>query len=224
MKCEYCGGEVGSLTKTCPFCGRENKSYTEFQTQVDEKIKRNKELPRIILKLKEKEIASKLITRINLGLLLCAIVVLVLSFGLFCMSEDRREAEMLPGSQAEKCLEEMGYMQKNPGFYRFQYFVEASESIVMSVENEEEINRYDVENLLTYSYDVMREVSTAENPEEYRDYELFIKAFYRGYLDFTEEELRFLADREKENSSYSLEHAERDRLVSLVYEKLEGGN
>lgn len=224
MKCEHCGGEVGSLTKICPFCGRENKSYTKFQAQVDEKIKHNKELPRIILKLKEKEIASKLITRINLGLLLSAIVVLMVSFGLFCMSEYRKEAEMLPGSQAEKCLEELGYLQKNPELYEFEYFVESSEYIVMSVENGEEIKRYEVENLLTYAYDVMHEVSAAENPEEYRDYVLFIEAFYRGYLNFTEEELSFLTSGEMENPYYSLESAEKDRLVSLVYEKLEGRN
>ena len=49
MKCEYCGGEVGSLSEKCPYCGRENKSFGEFKAQVEQKEKRNKELPRIII-------------------------------------------------------------------------------------------------------------------------------------------------------------------------------
>lgn len=223
MKCEYCGGEVGSLSEKCPYCGRENKSFGEFKAQVEEKEKRNKELPRIILKLYEKEIASSLITRINLGLLISAIIVLMFSFGVYCIGDNKKEATLIKDSQADKCLREAGLTDGYYQFYKYQSFVEASYDIVERLEKKEEVKDYYVEQLIESAYGFMREIEIGEVTEDYEEKVLFIEAFFKGYLHFTSDELSFLVFEGEERPLYYMEDEDVARIKALVYEKLKGG-
>ena len=223
MKCEYCGGEVGSLSEKCPYCGRENKSFGEFKAQVEQKEKRNKELPRIVLKLYEKEIASSLITRINLGLLISAIIVLVFSFGVYCVGENKKEAKLLAGSQADRCLEELGLTDGYYQYYQYVSFVEASYNIVDRTEKKEEVKDYTVEQLIESAYGFMRQIRVGDVTENYEEKVLFIKAFFKGYLHFTSDELTFLVFEGEERPLYYMEEEDIERIKTLVYQKLKGG-
>ena len=101
MKCTFCGGDVDAQMTKCPFCGKENPAGVAFQEQVEAKKKRNRELPRFILKLEEKEIKRKLLTRINIALVVLNVILLVGSFGLYLLSDIKTERVPKSGSIAE---------------------------------------------------------------------------------------------------------------------------
>ena len=148
---------------------------------------------------------------------------MVFSFGVYCVGENKKEAKLLAGSQADRCLEEVGLTDGYYQYYQYDSFVEASYNIVDRTEKKEEVKDYTVEQLIESAYGFMRQIRVGDVTENYEEKVLFIKAFFKGYLHFTSDELTFLVFEGEERPLYYMEEEDIERIKTLVYQKLKGG-
>ena len=224
MKCTFCGGDVDAQMTKCPFCGKENPAGMAFQEQVEAKKKRNRELPRFILKLEEKEIKRKLLTRINIALVVLNVILLVGSFGLYLLSDIKTERVPKSGSIAEQFENEFYYNEEyRSGFYHADELVEYIVDFMEHFENGEEVKDYRLESIVEGTNRVVSDLLKADPKPDYakqQRIEEIIRGFYQGYLGFTEEEMApFGPDENGEKSTY-LKQEEIDKLVGLMRQKM----
>lgn len=224
MKCTFCGGDVDAQMTKCPFCGEENPAGVAFQEQVEAKKKRNRELPRFILKLEEKEIKRKLLTRINIALVVLNVILLVGSFGLYLLGDTKTERVPMFGSIAEQFEDEFFYREEyHSGLYRADDLIESIVEFMKRFESGEEVRSYLLESIVEGTNRVAADLLEADpkpDPAKQQRIEDIIRGFYQGYLGFTEEEMApFGPDEDGKKSTY-MKQEEVDKLVGIMRQKM----
>lgn len=214
MKCPYCGGEISSQSVKCTFCGRENPEGVKFQQEVREKIERNKLLKPLLLKQKTPELVQKMLTRIIVVMTVANVLLLVISFCIFLVTERKEVRTPQPGSQAELFYEEFA---GSSDFFHMQYFECKNEYIDM-IEAGETPDEWEVEVVVDYAY------KTISNLDEYDSatkemLKKDINAFFMGYIGLSEEEMDFLEPDENGEFPYFMDYELEEKTVALILEK-----
>lgn len=223
MKCTYCGADVDAQAVKCPFCGQENAQGVAFKKQVEEKKKRNKDLPRFVLRLQEKEIKGKLLTRMNVGLILVNVLLVVLSFVIFIINEEKPKRQVQPGSQAEQFIQEFYYDQEyGSGMYNVASLYENMVAFIEKFETGEEIKEYRIRYLADYSFRAMKDASTKQTEEQKNKTENLVRTFFMGYLGFAEEDMSFVKYDQADDWPYSLPRDTEEKVMDLMQRKMRG--
>lgn len=214
MKCPYCGGEVSSQSLKCTFCGRENEEGIKFWKELQEKSERNRLLRPLLLKQKTPELAQKMLTRMIIIFTIANVLMFVISFGIFLVSEREEVREPEEGSFAETFYEEYA---GNSEYYVMSFFIEKNDYIDM-IEAGELPNESKVSILVNDAYSVVRDLDEydEETTEMLKEN---IRAFFMGYIGLTEEEMVFLEPGENGVYSYSMDYELKEKTVAIILER-----
>lgn len=214
MKCPYCGGEVSSQGLKCTFCGRENEEGIKFWKELQEKSERNRLLRPLLLKQKTPELAQKMLTRMIIIFTIANVLLLVISFGIFMVSEHKAVREVEKGSIAESFYEEYA---GNSEYFVMSFFI-GKNDYIDKLESGNMPTESEVSLLVGDAYSVMRELDeydeeTAELLTEN------IRAFFMGYIGLAEEEMVFLEPGESGVYSYSMDYELKEKTVAIILER-----
>lgn len=214
MKCPYCGGEVSSQSLKCTFCGRENEEGIKFWQELQEKSERNRLIRPLLLKQKTPELAQKMLTRMIIIFTIANVLMCVISFGIFLVSERTEVREPEKGSYAETFYEEYA---GNAEYSVMSFFIEKNDYVDM-IEAGELPDEGTVQILVNDAYSVVRDLD--EYDEETAEMLMEnIRAFFMGYIGLTEEEMVFLKPNERGVYSYSMDYELKDKTVAIILER-----
>jgi len=207
MKCPNCGGEVDSQSVLCPFCNSEYEPGKLFQIELEEKIARNKLLPKKIIKNRTPEMISMLLTRVIISASLFAVLFTAVAYGVFVLGENGLVREPKEGSYAWKYAKEADRRIENEMLREYMY------DIVIAIDTGGEVRDYWIDYVLSNAYYPLREDPDSRESQ-------IIKAFMTGYLQMSEEEIGKVA---AEYDSYETKRTAREQLVYDLLRRVGGG-
>lgn len=213
MKCINCGGEVDSQSTRCPYCGSDNAEGIKFQQEVAEKLARNKLLPKFILKDKTPDILQKLLWRVMFSFALAGIVLMGVSFALYCISDN-----LMASKEPYGYAKESYYARIENAADIYIFPEEYMNEIIVALDTGVKPYRSRVEYVLEYTYRLMVP-DTYQDKEGYHDICLECYAFLKGYLCLQEEEIEYLLENNGER--YPNEEV-LAQLTDLVAERIGG--
>lgn len=213
MKCINCGGEVDSQSTKCPYCGSDNAEGIKFQQEVADRLARNKLLPKFILKDKTPDILQKLLWRVMFSFTLAGIVLMGVSFTLYCISDN-----LMASKEPYGYAKESYYTRTENAADIYIFPEEYMNEIIVALDTGVKPYRSRVEYVLEYTYRLMVP-DTYQDKEGYHDICLECYAFLKGYLCLQEEEIEYLLENNGERYPSEAVLAE---LTDLVAERIGG--
>lgn len=191
MKCPQCGGEVSYQDRYCPYCGKANLEWFDFQKEIQKKIDRNKLLKPFLIKQKTPELVQKMLTRILFIFIGINVLLLAFSFALFLWEDREIVRSAAQGSQAQRYEQ---IFRENQEYY-YDDFVQEINEFVDRVENGEIPEPEDIVYLLNRTYNALKYTQDEEVIRQ--ETRLIVRAFYMGYLGLTEEDMAYLLPNEE---------------------------
>lgn len=240
MKCENCGGEIGSNQKYCTYCGAENKNVYLHQQRVEEKIERNEKIKSNVLENNSSKIVNKVMTFVLIG----SIILLIVSFfvAVYKVSEEDVHKEIdydkvdkfYEDGEYEKMVSYIfssdyydepanKYMQLAEFYEDYFTFIQYRNRYIISVQTGEGNEEYTVESLAGYIVSMFNPYSgwkydegLGKNQEVFDECTEDVADFLKAYFDFTDEDIEGLVEGVG-GSYYDIESELEERMKTVYY-------
>ncbi len=218
MKCPYCGGEMYAQSVKCPYCGRENTEGTAFWQETSRRIERNKLLKPLLIKQKTPELVQRMLTRIIIVAVIGNLLLFVLCIGVLMWKDREISAKASPGIHAGAYLDE--FYDKGTGYW-YAAFFEQADSIIDILEDDKKPSESEVKSLLRNAWRLCGEMAAKYEPEERKEIESYLKAFFTEYLGIPKEDLPLLFAHDIDGDDFgALPEEELDAAVTAVMDKI----
>ena len=244
MKCENCGGEIGSNQKYCSYCGAENKNIYLHQQKVEEKIERNEIIKSNVLERNSSRIVNKVMTFVLIGSIILLIVSCSVSVNKIVEEDERKEMEekidydkvdkFYEAGEYEKMVSYIfdydyydepanKYMQLAEFYDDYFIFIQYRNRYINSVQTGTGNEEYTVESLAGYIVSMLNPFSgwkydeaIGKNQEVFDECTEDVKDFLKAYFDFTDEDIEGLVEGVG-GSYYDIESELEERMKTVYY-------
>ena len=239
MKCENCGGEIGSNQAFCNYCGSENKNIYIHKQKVEAKIKRNEKIKNNVLEKNSSKIVNKVMTFVLIG----SIILFIVSFIVSVAKLGEEGYKKIDYKKADKLYEagEYGklqsyifscnyyneesnkYMQVAEYYENYLIFSQYRNRYIISIQTGEGNEEYTVESMASYIVSMFNPLSDwrydealGKNQEVFDECKEDVADFLKAYFDFTDEDIEGLVETEEKDTYYIKDELE-ERMKQVYY-------